>query len=78
MAWIETAAFKNRRGKLKRRQRESLQRTVFKIRQSPLSGKPLKGEFRNLRSLSYSCKGEEKRLVYLASENELVLISFGP
>jgi len=78
MVWIETAAFKNRRGKLKRRHRESLQRAVYKVRQSPLVGKPLKGEFRKLRTLSYACKGEEKRLVYLASENELVLISFGP
>ena len=78
MVWSETAAFKNRRGKLKRRQRESLQHAVYKVRQSPLVGKPLKGEFKKLRILSYTYKGEEKRLVYLASEDELILIEFGP
>jgi hypothetical protein len=78
MIWVETAAFLNKRRKLKRRQRESLQQAVFKVRQSPLAGKPLKGEFRELRVLSYSSKGQPKRLVYLASEDQLVLISFGP
>ena len=78
MVWVETAAFQNKRQQLKRRQRESLQRAVFKVRQSPLVGKSLQGEFRELRVLAYSSKGQEKRLVYLASETRLALISFGP
>jgi hypothetical protein len=78
MVWVETAAFKNKRNKLKKRPRESLQRAVFKVRQSPLTGKALRGEFRDLRVLRYTCKGTEKHLVYLVSETQLVLISFGP
>lgn len=78
MVWVETAAFQRKRCKLKRRHRESLQGAVLSIRQNPLAGKSLRGEFRELRVLPYTYKGQEKRLVYFASEIRLVLISFGP
>ncbi|NOR14461.1 MAG: hypothetical protein GQ544_02025 [Candidatus Aminicenantes bacterium] len=78
MIWLETAQFKRLRRKLKRRQRDSLQQAVYLVRQDPLAGYSLRGEFKDLRVLSYTCKGQEKRLVYQNSDDKLVLISFGP
>ena len=78
MIWLETTQFKRLRRDLKRRQRESLQQAVYKVKQDPLVGNSLKGEFKDLRILGYTCKGQEKRLVYQRSDDEVVLISFGP
>lgn len=78
MIWLETNQFKKLRRDLKRRPKESLQQAVYKVRQDPLAGHSLKGEFKDLRILSYTCKGQEKRLVYQRSDDEVVLISFGP
>lgn len=78
MIWLETEQFKRLRKNLKRRQRDSLQQAVLRVRQDSFAGYSLKGEFKDLHALSYMCKGQEKRLVYLKSDEGIVLISFGP
>ncbi len=78
MIWLETEQFKRLRKKLKRRQRDSLQQAVLRVRQDPLAGSSLSGEFKDLRALSYTCKGQEKRLVYQQSDGGIILISFCP
>ena len=79
MRLIETSKFKKLRKKIKEKhEKEALKQAVSKILESPDVGKPLKGEFKELRSYSYITKGQNRRLIYRKDENTIVLLSFGP
>jgi len=79
MRLIETSKFKKLRKKIKEnREKEALRQAVSKILESPDAGKQLKGEFKELRSLSYTTKGQNRRLIYRKDAGTIVLFSFGP
>ena len=79
MELIETSKFKKLRKKIReQKEREALKAAVMSVIENPEAGKKLKGEFRDLRSLAYSVKGQGRRLIYKVKENALVLFSFGP
>jgi len=76
---VETSKFKKSRKKIKERlERDGLKEVILNILDNPAAGKKLKGEFRELRSFSYTVKGQERRLIYKHEKDHLVLISFGP
>jgi len=76
---VETFKFKKSRKKIKGGlEKEALKEAVLKILDNPTAGKKLKGEFQELRSFSYSVKGQNRRLIYKQEKDCLVLLSFGP
>ena len=79
MRLVETSKFKKLRKKIKEsHEKEALQQAISEILESPDVGKPLKGEFKELRSYSYTIKGQNRRLIYRMDEGTIVLFSFGP
>ena len=79
MRLVETSKFKKLRKKLKEsHEKEALKQAVLKILEIPDVGKPLKGEFKEFRSLSYTTKEQNRRLIYKKEDDTIVLLSFGP
>lgn len=79
MKLVETSKFKKMRKKLKQQQeREELKNAIKCVIEDPFSGKKLKSELRELLSLSYSVKGQSRRLIYKAEKDTIILFSFGP
>lgn len=79
MRLVETSKFKKSRKKIKERlERDGLKEAILNILDNPAAGKKLKGEFRELRSFSYTVKGQERRLIYKHEKDDFVLLSFGP
>lgn len=79
MRLVETSKFKKLRKKIKGDlEKEALKEAILEILSSPTAGKKLKGEFQDLRSFSYSVKGQNRRLIYKQEKDYLVLLSFGP
>lgn len=79
MRLVETSKFKKLRKKIKGGlEKEALKEAVLKILDNPTAGKRLKGEFQDLRSFSYSVKGQNRKLIYKQEKDCLVLLSFGP
>jgi mRNA-degrading endonuclease RelE of RelBE toxin-antitoxin system len=75
----ETARFQKLRKKLKEKsERDALKEAISTILGNPESGKKLKGEFKDLRMLRYSVRGQTKRLIYKIDGEEMILFSFGP
>ncbi|MBM3296149.1 MAG: hypothetical protein FJY83_00950 [Candidatus Aminicenantes bacterium] len=78
MKLYETAKFQRLRKKLKEEsERAALREAVRAVAKTPEAGKKLKGEFRDLRSFSYSARGQARRLIYKIVDGALVLLSFG-
>ena len=79
MRLLETSKFKRLRKKLREEQEiKELKSAILKIMEDPISGKKLKGEFRELMSFNYSVKGQSRRLIYKTEKDSLILFSFGP
>lgn len=79
MKVYETPKFRKQRRKLKSNEERSALRTaVQSIIEAPLTGKKLKGEFKDFRSFRYFMEGQEQRLIYKVEGNALYLLSFGP
>jgi len=79
MRLVETSKFKRLRKKIKQEQEKvELKNAIKRIVKNPYSGKKLKGELRELLSLSYSVKGQSRRLIYKAEKDTIILFSFGP
>lgn len=79
MRLLETAKFQKLRKRLKdRAERDALRETILRALEEPEAGKKLKGEFRDLRSLRFSARGQPRRLVYKIDKDAIVLFSFGP
>jgi len=79
MRLVETSKFKRLRKKLKQEQeKEELKKAIMRIVEDPNAGKKLKGEFRELKSLNYSVKGQSKRLIYKTELDTITMFSFGP
>lgn len=79
MVLVETSKFKKLRKKIKEElEKEALKEAVLKILDNPLAWKKLKGEFKDLHSLTYTVKGQNRRLIYKLEKERIVLFSFGP
>jgi len=79
MRLLETSKFQKLRKKLKEdEEREALREAVLLVLENPEAGKKLKGEFRDLRSLPYSVRGQARRLIYKHGKDAVVLFSLGP
>ncbi len=79
MRIYETAKFTRLRKKLRSSlEKEALKRAIAAVAADPQSGKPLKGEFKDLWRYSYAVSGQERRLIYQSGEDSLYLLSFGP
>jgi mRNA-degrading endonuclease RelE of RelBE toxin-antitoxin system len=79
MRLFETPKFQKLRKKLKdEAEKSALRDAVRDILENPETGKKLKGEFRDLRSLRYSVRGQPRRLTYRYEKDSIVLFSFGP
>ena len=79
MRLVETSKFKRLRKKIKEdHEIKALKQAISKILENPDSGKPLKGEFKELRSFGYTTKGQNRRLIYRKDKGTIVLFSFGP
>ncbi len=79
MKIYETSKFQKQRKKLRTAsEKTSLKEAIGSVAEDPLSGKKLKGEFKDLRSLRYFAEGRERRIIYKIDENAIYLISFGP
>jgi len=79
MKLVETSKFKRLRKKLRQEQEKAeLKNAIKGIMEYPYSGKKLKGELRELLSVSYSVKGQSRRLIYKAEKDTIILFSFGP
>jgi len=79
MRLVETSKFKRLRKKLRQEQEKTeLKNAIKGIMEYPYSGKKLKGELRELLSVSYSVKGQIRRLIYKAEKDTIILFSFGP
>ena len=77
MRLLETSKFKKLRKKIKEsREREALREAIIKVLENPEAGKRLKGEFRDLRCVKYSVKGQSRRLIYKAEKETIILLSF--
>lgn len=75
----ETSKFQKLRKKLKELlEKEALKEAISGILSNPEAGKRLKGEFRDLRSFRYSVKGQQRRLIYKISGDDLIMFAFGP
>ena len=79
MRLVETSKFKRLRKKLRQEpEKTELKNAIKGIMEYPYSGKKLKGELRELLSVSYSVKGQIRRLIYKAEKDTIILFSFGP
>lgn len=79
MRLIETSKFTKQRKKTREaNEKNALRKSIFNNIENPESGKKLKGEFKELRSFSYTVKGQSRRLIYKIEADVLVLLSFGP
>jgi len=79
MEIFQTAKFSRLRKKIKQKEEDkALKNAVLHILDHPNSGKKLRGEFSDLRSFSYSVKGQSRRLIYKLEEKRIILFSFGP
>jgi mRNA-degrading endonuclease RelE of RelBE toxin-antitoxin system len=79
MKLVETSKFRKLRRKIKQEQeREQLKEAIKKVLANPISGKKLKGEFKELRSLNYLVMGQSRRLIYKLETDTITLFSFGP
>ena len=79
MRLVETSKFKRLRKKLKQEQEKAeLKNAIKGIMEYPYSGEKLKGELRELLSVSYSVKGQSRRLIYKAEKDTIILFSVGP
>jgi mRNA-degrading endonuclease RelE of RelBE toxin-antitoxin system len=79
MRLVETSKFKKLRKKIKEsHEKEALKQAISIILEGTDVGKPLKGEFKELRSYGYTVKGQNRRLIYRKDEDTIVLLSFGP
>lgn len=79
MRLLETSRFQKLRKKLKDEDaRAALREAVLRVLEEPESGKKLKGEFRDLRSLRFTVRGQSRRLIYKLEKDSIVLFSFGP
>ncbi len=79
MTLLETAKFAHLRKKVRDEdEREELKAAVLAVRAHPEIGKKLKGELGDLRSHSYSVRGQARRLVYQWEKGTITLYSFGP
>jgi len=58
-------------------EREALKHTIGLIVEDPMTGKKLKGEFKDLRRVKYVVGGQERRLIYKIEHETITLISFG-
>jgi mRNA-degrading endonuclease YafQ of YafQ-DinJ toxin-antitoxin module len=75
----ETAKFQKQRKKIKSdSEKAALQEAMHSIAAAPLSGKKLKGEFKDLRTARYFSEGQERRLIYKIVGDGIYLLSFGP
>ncbi|MHC1727278.1 MAG: type II toxin-antitoxin system RelE/ParE family toxin [Syntrophobacteraceae bacterium] len=79
MKIYETAKFHKQRKKLRSdREKTALKEAIRSVATDPLSGKKLKGEFKDLRSSRYYAEGQERRIIYTIREDAVYLLSFGP
>jgi mRNA-degrading endonuclease RelE of RelBE toxin-antitoxin system len=79
MFLFETSKFQKLRKKLKDKdERAALREAVLHAIEDPESGKRLKGEFQDLRSLRFSVRGQALRLIYKCDGDKVILFSFGP
>lgn len=79
MRVCETSKFQKLRKKLRSDlEREALKHAIGLIVEDPMTGKKLKGEFKDLRRLKYVVGGQERRLIYKIEYETITLISFGP
>ena len=79
MRLLETSKFQKLRKKLKDEdERDALREAVLRVLEDPESGKKLKGEFRDIRSLRFSVRGQSRRLIYRLEKSVVVVFSFGP
>ena len=79
MHLVEASKFKKQRKKIRATQeKDALKKAISHIMENPETGRKLKGEFKDLRSFSYSVKGQSRRLIYRMEKDALVLLSFGP
>jgi addiction module RelE/StbE family toxin len=79
MRLVEASKFKKQRKKIKGNQeKDALKKAIAHLMENPEQGKKLKGEFKDLRSFSYTVKGQSRRLIYMIERDVLVLLSFGP
>ena len=79
MRLVEVSKFKKQRKRIREiQEKNALKKAISHIMENPEAGKKLKGEFKDLRSLSYTMKGQSRRLIYRMEKNTLVLLSFGP
>jgi addiction module RelE/StbE family toxin len=79
MRLVEASKFKKQRKKIKETQeKDALKTAITHLMENPEQGKKLKGEFKDLRSFSYTMKGQSRRLIYRIEKDVLVLLSFGP
>jgi len=75
----ETPKFQRQRRKLRTHsEKTALKEAIRTVAAHPLSGKKLRGEFMDLRSLRYFAEGQERRLIYKIEQNAIYLLSFGP
>jgi len=79
MRLVETSKLKRLRKKLRQEQEKAeLKNAIKGIMEYPYSGEKLKGELRELLSVSYSVKEQSRRLIYKAEKDTIILFSFGP
>jgi mRNA-degrading endonuclease RelE of RelBE toxin-antitoxin system len=79
MKFRETSKFRKLRRKLvDADERDALRQAVLRLAAAPESGKKLKGELCELRSLRFAVRGQPRRLVYKIDKDMIVLFSFGP
>ena len=79
MKVYETARFQKQRKKLRGDlEKTALKEAIRSVGEDPFSGKKLKGEFKDLRSLRYYVDGQERRMNSNFKEDAIYLLSFGP
>ncbi len=79
MRLVEASKFKKQRKKIKETQeKDALKKAITHLMENPEQGKKLKGEFKDLRSFSYTVKGQSRLLIYKIEEDVLFLLSSGP
>ena len=79
MKIYETPKFQKQRKKLRSdSEKAALKGAIGSVAANPSSGKKLKGEFKDFRSLRYFAEGQERRVIYKMEENAIYLLSFGP
>jgi mRNA-degrading endonuclease RelE of RelBE toxin-antitoxin system len=75
----ETPKFQKQRKRLRTdSEKTALKQAIGAVAANPSSGKKLKGEFKDLRSLRFFAEGQERRIIYKIEENAIYLLSFGP